>query len=71
MADVFDDPIVRDLERMGYPEEAEPRCPVCGRICETIYTYDGVEIAGCDMCLIAKDACDCPQCYPEKAKEEI
>ncbi len=73
MFDIPDDPIIRNMERTGYPdgkEPEEPRCPVCGAICETIYTYEGSEVVGCDQCLTAKDACDVPECFPEYEKEE-
>lgn len=73
MFDIPDDPIIRNMERTGYPdgkEPAEPRCPVCGALCETIYAYEGSEVVGCDVCLTVKDACDVPECIPQYEQEE-
>lgn len=35
-----DHPIIHNMETTGTPDgrpEAEPRCPACGEICETVY----------------------------------
>lgn len=60
----------RGLGAGSYPEppdipEAIPHCPVCGAECEWIYTYEGSEIVGCDMCLTAISAYEKPECYGE------
>lgn len=72
MRDLPDDPIIRNMERTGYPdgkEPEEPHCPVCGKVCEYVYTYEGVEIDGCDQCLTAKHAYDVSECFPDNEKE--
>lgn len=73
MFDLPDHPVIRNMERTGYPdgkEPEEPRCPVCGAICETIYTYKGTDIVGCDICLTTKDAYDVPDCFPNYDQED-
>ena len=38
--DIPDHPVIRNMERTGYPEGKEPtypHCPVCGEECDTIY----------------------------------
>lgn len=67
--DIPDHPVIRNLERTGYPdgkEPAYPRCPVCGEECETIYTDRIGTCVGCDICLEAKDAWEAAECFPEK-----
>lgn len=66
-------PVITFMERTGYPdgkEPDEPRCPVCGAICETIYTFKGADIVGCDICLTTKDAYDVPDCFPHYEQED-
>ena len=56
--DIPDHPIIRNMERTGYPdgkEPAYPHCPCCHNECATVYLYDG-EVIGCDVCLTGKDA---------------
>lgn len=68
-----DDPIVRNMERTGFPdgkEPEEPRCPVCGALCETIYAFKDFEVVGCDICLTVKDAYDVPECFENYENEE-
>ncbi len=54
-----DDPIIRSLEQTGRPpwdSGESPRCPVCGRECETFYfDIEGV-LTGCDECMTTADA---------------
>lgn len=66
MIDIPDHPVIRNMERTGYPDGKEPktpRCPVCGANCGYIYTYKGSEVVGCDTCLTANDAYDVPECF--------
>lgn len=53
-----DAPDIRMTEATGYPdiEVRWPRCPVCGRECETIYQNGDGYAVGCDECLTALDA---------------
>ena len=57
-----DDPIVRSMERTGFPpwlqEDSHELCPVCGQLCETIYTYQDGSVVGCENCLTAHDVYD-------------
>ena len=51
-----DAPEIARMERFGGPAEEEPRCPVCGRVCEDVYVDEAEETAGCDRCLRRVDA---------------
>ena len=50
-----------------YPEPAEetpePRCPVCGEVCGTVYRDRYFEIVGCDECVMAHDAGETEECF--------
>lgn len=62
-----DDPIIRNMERTGYPDGKEPQqpiCPVCGEVCETVYRESGTDkIIGCNECICSDDAWNCPICF--------
>lgn len=63
---MLDDPYIRYAERTGYApwrNRPQPRCPVCGAECETIYKNDSLDIVGCDECLTGYDAIDEEACY--------
>lgn len=45
------------------PEAPEPRCPVCGEVCDEVYFTCSNEIVGCDVCLRKRAAWDFPECY--------
>lgn len=48
-----DHPVIRNMERTGYPDGKEPRraiCPICGEECDYIYKALG-SIVGCDVCI--------------------
>ena len=67
--DLPDNPIIRNMERTGYPdgkEPPQPRCPICGQECETIYKDRALDIVGCDMCEESKDAWEVSDCFPGK-----
>lgn len=52
--DIPDHPVIRNMERTGYPDGKipfEPTCPVCDCECNTIYTDSINEILGCDQCV--------------------
>lgn len=64
-----DHPVIRNLERTGYPDgkaPTYPRCPVCGAECDTIYKNRYFEIVGCDECIRTADAWEVNDCFPEK-----
>lgn len=66
MRDLPEHPIVRNLERTGYPTGKEPhypRCPICGGECEDIYKNKDADIVGCDLCLRPADAWECSECF--------
>lgn len=57
--ETLDHPVIRNMERTGYPygeEPAYPRCPVCREECETIYKDKDFSIVGCDNCLRSVDS---------------
>lgn len=63
-----DHPVIRNMERTGYPDGRAPReylCPVCGAECVTVYTNFLREAVGCDVCLEEKDVYD----YYEEMEE--
>lgn len=67
-----DHPVIRNMERTGYPDGKEPegpRCPICGSECETIYRNGGHEIVGCDECISVYDAEETPECFPGREKQ--
>ena len=52
--DIPDHPVIRNMERTGYPDGKipfEPTCPICDCKCETIYTDSINETLGCDQCI--------------------
>lgn len=54
-------PVIRNMEKTGYPDGKTPKvpiCPVCHNVCDTVYVDQNQEIIGCDECLTAKDAWD-------------
>ena len=53
MFDCPDHPVIRNMERTGYPDGREPEetaCPVCGAFGEDFFLADGT-VVGCDICL--------------------
>ncbi len=63
-----DHPVIRNMERTGYPDGKEPRypvCPVCGEECETIYRDHSGGIFGCDVCVIISNAWEVDICFLE------
>lgn len=65
MYDIPDHPIIRNLERTGYPwwgEVEYPHCPVCGEECEDVYQANG-EVLGCDECVRVCNAWEVPACF--------
>lgn len=69
MNNIPDHPVIRNMERTGYPDGKEPiypRCPVCGAECEDIYKDKDLIIVGCDICVSRTDAWEEPECFPGK-----
>lgn len=63
-----DHPVIRNLERSGYPDGKEPRyprCPVCAEECSFIYKNKNREIVGCDECIFTDDAWGESECFPK------
>ena len=61
-----DHPVIRNMERTGYPDGKEPeypRCPICGEECETIYKSKDYDIVGCDECIRSKGAWEVEECF--------
>lgn len=59
--DIPDHPVIRNMERTGYPDGKEPEyphCPVCGmeEIGEVYVRDSDHGILGCDGCVTTKDA---------------
>lgn len=46
--------------RLDPPDYDEPRCPVCGAECSTIYRDRYGDAVGCDECVTAIDAWEYP-----------
>ena len=66
---MIDDPIIRSIERTGYPpvyrQNTEPICPVCGARCSTVYKNAEDLIVGCEECVSPHDAWDEDECFSE------
>ena len=63
MPQIPDHPIIRNMERTGYPDGKEPRqkvylCPICGLPCHTVYSNLYGETFACNRCLSSDDAAD-------------
>lgn len=59
--DIPDHPVIRNMERTGYPDGKEPAypiCPICGEECETIYRNKYLDVVGCEECVSTIDAWD-------------
>ena len=60
-----DHPVIRNLERTGYPDgrpPAVPVCPLCGEEAERFYYDRNGELVGCDECVSARDAWEVMEC---------
>ncbi len=58
---VPDHPVIRNMERTGWPdgkEQGYPRCPVCGAECDTVYVDRHRDVLGCERCVKCADAWD-------------
>ncbi len=63
-----DHPVIRNMERTGYPDGKEPRqpvCPICGAECETMYRECHGVYVGCDVCMRTEDAWEIEYCFPD------
>ncbi len=61
-----DHPVIRNMERTGYPDGKEPRYPVCGKERESIYRYSNFDIVDCDVCMTFADAWDVEECFEDE-----
>lgn len=67
--DIPDHPVIRNMERTGYPDGNAPTypvCPFCGEGCETMYKDRYGAYIGCDVCVETKDAWEVEDCFPGK-----
>lgn len=64
-----DSPIIREAERYGTEVGRMPICPVCGQECDIVYKDFRGEIIGCDDCLIAYNAYEEDECFPQRYDE--
>lgn len=72
MPDLPDHPVIRNLERTGYPDGKDPRypkCPVCGEECETVYKTKDYEIVGCNLCLRPSMPGSAPSASSERSEK--
>ncbi len=63
-----DHPVIRSMERSGYPDGRQrgwPVCPICGQETDTIWQNNNMEIVGCGECLHSRDAWEVRECFPE------
>lgn len=58
-------PEISNAIRTGYPNGTPngPKCPVCGKECETIYREEYGEIFACNECVKKQDAAECEECF--------
>lgn len=58
MFEAPENPIIANYLRTGYPngDPVYPRCPVCGKQCETIFQDMYGDVFGCDNCVTFVDA---------------
>ena len=59
MISVPDHPVIRNMERTGWPDGEEPSwpvCPVCGAETDTFYQNKYRVILGCSECVHTRDA---------------
>lgn len=66
----------RGLGAGSYPEPTTldptpPKCPICGRECETVHRDYTGEIVSCDMCDTTESAWEAPECFPEARYGEL
>ena len=63
--DVPDHPIIRNMERTGYPDGKEPeypRCPICEEETDTLYKDKYGEVFGCSECINKINAFEYQEC---------
>lgn len=65
-----DHPVIRNLERTGYPDGKEPeypRCPACQEPeCVEVYVQKDEGVIGCEACITKQDAEDRSDCLNER-----
>ena len=44
-----DAPYIREAEKFGM-EEPEMRCPICGAVCEEVFSFPDGRPNGCNVC---------------------
>ncbi len=63
--------MVQVISRREEKEPLYPRCPICGRECDTIIRNRYGEITGCDNCQSNEDAWEAPECFPAGRFENL
>jgi len=59
MSQIPDADYIREAEMYGMPSAEYPECPVCGKVCHTIFAdRDSGDVYGCDRCVKVLDAAD-------------
>lgn len=64
-----DHPVIRNMERTGYPDgkiPPHPICPICERECDKVYKNRDYGVLGCEWCIDEVTAWGEPECFPEK-----
>lgn len=56
MGQIPDAPWIREAEMNGVDYEPQPKCPVCGEECETIYLDREGDPCGCEWCTSKVDS---------------
>ena len=52
-----DAPWIRDAEMNGFGDDVpDVECPICGKVCETIFKDAYGDVCGCDNCIIKQDS---------------
>lgn len=72
MEHVPDAPWIREAEMWGMPPYDDPpdvHCPVCGKLCDTIYKDKFGDEVGCENCIVTEDAYEWDEERRQKEKE--
>lgn len=48
------------------PECQEPHCPICGAVCDFVFTNNDGDCVGCENCITRQASDDFAACYAEE-----